>query len=133
MSGQLVYYNCQQLTRLLSHLNFVVYNAYMYFKMFRIKSLQVLLIGMQGLGAEIAKNLILSGIQSIVLKDHTDTSMLDICSQFLIPRNSQERNVSVEVDLRRLETLSFFSVYHIQIVIICIHNLPNGLINLLTQ
>lgn len=49
---------------------------------------------MQGLGAEIAKNLILSGVHSITLKDHTEVSILDRCSQFLIPRDSQERNVS---------------------------------------
>lgn len=49
---------------------------------------------MQGLGAEIAKNLILSGVNSITLKDHTEVSILDRCSQFLIPRDSEERNVS---------------------------------------
>lgn len=57
--------------------------------------MKVLLIGMQGVGAEIAKNLILSGINSITLKDHTDVSILDRCSQFLIPHDSQERNVSI--------------------------------------
>lgn len=57
--------------------------------------MKVLLVGLQGLGAEIAKNLILSGIKSITLKDHTDVSILDRCSQFLIPRDSQERNVSI--------------------------------------
>lgn len=50
---------------------------------------------MQGLGAEIAKNLILSGIHSITLKDHTDVSILDRCSQFLIPLDSTERNVCI--------------------------------------
>lgn len=50
---------------------------------------------MQGLGAEIAKNLILCGVYSITLKDHTEVSILDRCSQFLIPRHSEERNVSM--------------------------------------
>lgn len=50
---------------------------------------------MQGVGAEIAKNLILSGVNSITLMDHTEVSILDCCSQFLIPRDSQERNVSI--------------------------------------
>ncbi|XP_015378939.1 PREDICTED: SUMO-activating enzyme subunit 1 [Diuraphis noxia] len=58
----------------------------------KLRSLNVLLIGMQGLGAEIAKNLILSGVNSITLKDHTSVSILDRCSQFLIPRDSEERN-----------------------------------------
>uniref|UniRef100_A0A2H8U0D2 SUMO-activating enzyme subunit 1 n=1 Tax=Melanaphis sacchari TaxID=742174 RepID=A0A2H8U0D2_9HEMI len=58
----------------------------------KLRAMKVLLIGMQGLGAEIAKNLILSGVNSITLKDHTEVSILDHCSQFLIPRDSQERN-----------------------------------------
>lgn len=61
----------------------------------RLRGMKVLLIGLQGLGAEIAKNLILSGVNSITLKDHTEVSILDCCSQFLIPRDSQERNVSI--------------------------------------
>lgn len=60
-----------------------------------MRSAKVLLIGMQGLGAEIAKNLILSGISSITLKDHTEVSILDRCSQFLIQRDSTERNVCI--------------------------------------
>lgn len=60
----------------------------------RLRTAKILLIGMQGLGAEIAKNLILSGVNSITLKDHTEVSILDRCSQFLIPRDSKERNVS---------------------------------------
>nr|BAH71890.1 ACYPI002408 [Acyrthosiphon pisum] len=58
----------------------------------KLRATKVLLIGMQGLGAEIAKNLILSGVNSITLKDHTEVSILDRCSQFLIPRDSEERN-----------------------------------------
>ncbi|XP_050422077.1 SUMO-activating enzyme subunit 1 [Adelges cooleyi] len=58
----------------------------------KLRTSKVLLIGLQGLGAEIAKNLILSGIHSITLKDHTDVSILDTCSQFLIGHDSQERN-----------------------------------------
>ncbi|XP_050541810.1 SUMO-activating enzyme subunit 1 [Daktulosphaira vitifoliae] len=60
----------------------------------KLRTAKVLLIGLQGLGAEIAKNLILSGIHSITLKDHTDVSILDTCSQFLIGHDSQERNRS---------------------------------------
>lgn len=66
----------------------------MYVSFIRLRSVNVLLIGLQGLGAEVAKNLILSGINSITLKDPTDVSILDRCSQFLIPRDSQERNVN---------------------------------------
>ncbi|XP_060863076.1 SUMO-activating enzyme subunit 1 [Metopolophium dirhodum] len=58
----------------------------------KLRATKVLLIGMQGLGAEIAKNLILSGVNSITMKDHTEVSILDRCSQFLIPRDSEERN-----------------------------------------
>lgn len=61
----------------------------------RLRTAKVLLIGMQGVGAEIAKNLILSGVKSITLMDHTEVSILDRCSQFLIPLDSTERNVSM--------------------------------------
>lgn len=69
----------------------------MYFNI-RLRATKVLLIGIQGLGAEIAKNLILSGIHSITLKDPSDVSILDRCSQFLIPRDSEERNVSITLN-----------------------------------
>ncbi|XP_022176840.1 SUMO-activating enzyme subunit 1 [Myzus persicae] len=58
----------------------------------KLRASKILLIGMQGIGAEISKNLILSGVNSITLKDHTEVSILDRCSQFLIPRDSEERN-----------------------------------------
>ncbi|VVC43683.1 THIF-type NAD/FAD binding fold [Cinara cedri] len=58
----------------------------------KLSSWNVLLIGLQGLGAEIAKNLILCGVHSITLKDPSDVSILDRCSQFLIPPDSEQRN-----------------------------------------
>lgn len=61
----------------------------------RLKALKVLVIGMQGLGAEISKNLILAGVHSITLKDHTDVSVIDRCSQFLIYHTNKEPNVSI--------------------------------------
>ena len=38
---------------------------------FRLRASRVLLIGMRGLGAEVAKNIVLSGIKSLTLLDHT--------------------------------------------------------------
>lgn len=71
----------------------------------RLRAAKILLIGMQGLGAEIAKNLILSGVHSITFKDHTDVSIVDRCSQFFIPHDSEERNVSSVFNVNFLKTL----------------------------
>ena len=44
----------------------------MYFVLyFRLRASRILLIGVRGLGAEVAKNIVLSGIKSLTLLDHT--------------------------------------------------------------
>ena len=54
----------------------------------------MLLIGVSGLGAEVAKNIILAGIKSIVLLDPSQVSEEDQCSQFLVGREDVGKNVS---------------------------------------
>lgn len=44
---------------------------------------KILLINMQGLGAEIAKNLVLSGINSLTLLDSNEVSINEICVEIL--------------------------------------------------
>ena len=41
---------------------------------YRLRASRVLLIGLRGLGAEVAKNIVLSGIKSLTLLDHTNVS-----------------------------------------------------------
>ncbi|KAK3094094.1 hypothetical protein FSP39_024077 [Pinctada imbricata] len=58
----------------------------------RLRAARVLLVGLRGLGAEIAKNIVLSGIKSLALLDHTMVTEEDACSQFLIPRADIGKN-----------------------------------------
>lgn len=54
------------------------------FLFFRLRASKILLIGLNGLGAEAAKNIILSGVKSITFLDHRNSSEVDKCSQFFI-------------------------------------------------
>ncbi|XP_071962038.1 SUMO-activating enzyme subunit 1-like [Antedon mediterranea] len=50
----------------------------------RLRASSVLFIGLKGLGAEVCKNVVLSGINSITLMDHNTVTEEDFCSNFLI-------------------------------------------------
>lgn len=52
------------------------------------------MIGIQGFGAEICKNIILAGVKSITLLDSGVVTDEDACSQFLAPRDHLGKNVS---------------------------------------
>lgn len=60
---------------------------------YRLRSAKVLLIGLGGFGAEIAKNVILAGVKSITLLDHRNVTIEDTCSQFFIPNDQIGKNV----------------------------------------
>ena len=61
----------------------------------KILSSKVLLINMQGLGAEVAKNLVLSGINSLTLLDSNDVHEDDLNYNFLIrSKTSLNKNVN---------------------------------------
>lgn len=53
----------------------------------RMATSSVLLVGLNGLGVEIAKNVILAGPKSVTLYDATLTSYLDLSSQFYLSEN----------------------------------------------
>lgn len=50
----------------------------------RMGSSNVLIVGLNGLGVEVAKNVILAGVKSVTLHDNTPASMLDLASQFYL-------------------------------------------------
>lgn len=50
----------------------------------RMGAANVLIIGLNGLGVEIAKNIILAGVKSVTLHDDTPASHLDLSSQFYL-------------------------------------------------
>ncbi|KAL0268214.1 UNVERIFIED_CONTAM: hypothetical protein PYX00_010241 [Menopon gallinae] len=52
----------------------------------RLRRSRVLVIGLKGFGAELVKNIVLSGVKSVTLLDDCVVSEEDTCSQFLAPR-----------------------------------------------
>jgi len=42
----------------------------LWFYVYRLRAAKVLLVGIGGLGAEVAKNIVLSGIKSLTILDH---------------------------------------------------------------
>lgn len=60
---------------------------------FRLRNSAVLLAGLTGVGAEVAKNLMLAGIKKLVLMDNEDVTEDDLANQFLIAPNSVGKNV----------------------------------------
>nr|XP_021518188.1 ubiquitin-like modifier-activating enzyme 7 isoform X2 [Meriones unguiculatus] len=58
----------------------------------RIKAAKVLLCGLQGLGAEVAKNLVLMGVGSLTLHDPHPTCWADLAAQFFLSEESLGRS-----------------------------------------
>lgn len=71
----------------------------------RIRGARILIAGLNGLGAEVAKNIILSGVKSITLCDDRTVSEIDFCSQFLAPHSSVGNN-RTEASLVRAQALN---------------------------
>jgi ubiquitin-activating enzyme E1 len=49
--------------------------------MHRLMNARVLISGLRGLGVEIAKNIILCGVQSVHIQDHHNITYADLSSQ----------------------------------------------------
>lgn len=71
----------------------------------RIRAARILISGLNGLGAEVAKNIILSGVKSVTLLDHNVVSDADFCSQFLAPQTTVGQN-RAEASLIRAQALN---------------------------
>ncbi|XP_060982881.1 SUMO-activating enzyme subunit 1-like isoform X2 [Dama dama] len=71
----------------------------------RLRASRVLLVGMKGLGAEIAKNLILAGVKGLTMLDHEQVSPEDPGAPFLIRTGSVGRN-RAEASLERAQNLN---------------------------
>lgn len=71
----------------------------------RLRASRVLIIGLKGLGAEVAKNITLAGVKSVTLLDEGFVSKEDICSQFLVPRDQLGKN-RAEASLARTQNLN---------------------------
>lgn len=67
----------------------------------RLRSANILLIGMKALGNEIAKNLVLAGIGSLTILDDQLVTENDLGSQFFISELHVGLNVQTPFALRR--------------------------------
>jgi len=97
----------------------------------RMANSHVLLVGVRGLGVEIAKNLILTGVKVVTVHDDEPTTYLDLSAQFYLsekdlnkPRAaacveklSQLNDQHVEVNCHKGElTESFLKQYHVVVM-----------------
>lgn len=58
----------------------------------RLGKAKIFISGLSGVGAEIAKNILLAGVKQVVLHDDNIVTEVDCCSQFLAPRDSLGKN-----------------------------------------
>jgi len=71
----------------------------------RLRASRVCILGVGGLGAEIAKNLVLAGVNQLAMVDSEKVSEEDATSQFLAPRDTVGKN-RAESSLQRLQQLN---------------------------
>lgn len=70
-----------------------------------MRSSKILIAGLNGLGTEIAKNIILAGVKSVIFLDAKPVSELDFSSQFFVPRDTLGKN-RAESSLVRAQALN---------------------------
>lgn len=75
------------------------------FHCFRLRNSKILIAGVNGLGAEIAKNIILAGVKSVTFLDQKPVTELDFASQFFVPRDQIGQN-RAEASIVRAQALN---------------------------
>ncbi|KAL4226227.1 E1 ubiquitin-activating protein [Mactra antiquata] len=73
----------------------------------RMQSSNVLIAGMNGLGVEIAKNVVLGGVKSMTIQDTKNATWTDLSSQFFLREDDIGKN-RAEVTLPRLAELNSY-------------------------
>lgn len=71
----------------------------------KLRNSKILIAGLNGLGAEIAKNIILSGVKSVTFLDSRKVTKLDFASQFFVP-TTEEGKYRAEASLLRAQALN---------------------------
>ena len=72
----------------------------------KLIQLKILIIGMRGLGAEVAKNIILSGPQSVTLYDPVITNINDLGSNFYLSEEDVGKKYRDEASMKKLSELN---------------------------
>ena len=68
----------------------------------KLIQLKVLIVGMRGLGAEVAKNIILSGPQSVTIYDPILIQINDLGSNFYLSENDVGKKLRDEASINKL-------------------------------
>ncbi|XP_059626436.1 ubiquitin-activating enzyme E1 1-like [Cornus florida] len=71
----------------------------------RLFASNILISGMQGLGAEIAKNLVLAGVKSVTLHDEGKVELMDLSSNFLFSESDVGKNRAL-ASVQKLQELN---------------------------
>lgn len=71
-----------------------------------LSSLNVLVIGVKGVGVETAKNLILTGLRSVILNDNDLVQIQDLSSNFYLRPEDVGKNTLAEASLSELASLN---------------------------
>ena len=74
----------------------------------KLIQLKVLIVGMRGLGAEIAKNIILSGPQSVTIYDPEFTRINDLTSNFYLSLEDVNKKPRDEASIKKLSELNTY-------------------------
>ncbi len=74
--------------------------------MLKLKNLKVLIVGMRGLGIEIAKNIILSGVKEVKILDNNETLINDLGNNFFLSEENiwKQRDISCLSKLKELNS-----------------------------
>ncbi|KAL5697404.1 E1 ubiquitin-activating enzyme [Ranunculus cassubicifolius] len=71
----------------------------------RLFASDILISGIQGLGAEIAKNLVLAGVKSVTLHDECTVQLWDLSSNFIFSENDVGKNRAL-ASVQKLQELN---------------------------
>lgn len=78
----------------------------------KLQQSNVLFAGLRGLGVETAKNVILAGVKSVGLLDHTPVSLSDLGAQFYLTENDVGKQ-RADVSFPQLQTLNPYVNVHV--------------------
>ena len=79
----------------------------------KISELRIFIYGLRGLGAEISKNLILSGFSKITLYDNSLVTLNDLSSNFFVTKDDVEKNSRADITQRGLMEINNFALVSI--------------------
>lgn len=72
----------------------------------KMQQSSVLIAGMNGLGAEIAKNTILAGVKSVTILDHSIVEIRDLGSNFYVTPNAVGKQTRAQCSIAQLKSLN---------------------------